>query len=290
MKKTILPFFVLLLVFTACDRLFNKDGKANQATRIVCVSKQINEFIYALGAEKDLVAVDLSSIYPEAIKKLPNVGYHRALSAEGILSMKPTLFLNDGSIGPPDVVDQIKKVGVPMLEMRPGKGIDSAMLLMQTVGDYFHVRAAADSIVKVWKANMADALKDTAKFAGQKKPRVLLIHYGRAANVFITVAKGSPADQIIRWAGGVNANDSVGGNNRISPEFVAKAAPDIILATDFGFDKFGSAEKFKEMPGVALTPAGKNSRIYRIDEGEIIYFGPRTPSVIGKVAGYLHNK
>lgn len=290
MKKLIFFFILALIGLTSCDRLGNKDAKANQTTRIVCVSKQINEFIYAIGAEQDLVAVDLSSIYPEAIKKLPNVGYHRALSAEGILSMKPTLFLHDGSVGPDAVIAQIKQVGIPILEMNPGKNsIDTAMQLMHTVGLYFKKEAAADSVIKLWKSGMQTARADTLKSMGKKKLRVMIIHYGRAANVYLAVTKNSPADQIINWAGGVNAIDTTGGLSRLtSPEKIANAAPDIILATDYGFDKFGDAEKFATMPGVALTPAGKNKRIYRIDEQEIIYFGPRTPSVIQKVRGYLN--
>ncbi len=291
MKNTFLACLAIL-TFASCNRLGNKDAKAGQATRIVCVSKQINEFIYAIGAEQDLVAVDLSSIYPEAIKTLPNVGYHRALSAEGILSMKPTLFLHDGNVGPEKVVAQIKKVGIPMLEMKPGKNsMDSAMQLMQQVGEKFNRVAAADSVVAVWKKNMQTALADTIKALGIKKPRVLIIHYGRAQNVYLGIARNSPADQIITWAGGINAIDTVGGMSRLtSPEQIAKAAPDIILATDFGFDKFGTAEKFATMPGMALTPAGKNLRIYRVDESEIVYYGPRTPSVIQKVRGYLNEK
>ena len=289
MKKTILLLLFSVSLFVSCDRVGNKDAKANQTTRIVCVSKQINEFIYAIGAEQNLVAVDLSSIYPEAIKKLPNVGYHRALSAEGILSMKPTLFLHDGSVGPDAIIAQIKQVGIPMLEMKPGENsIDTAMQLMRTVGVYFKKEAAADSVIKLWKSNLQMVLADTIKSMGKKKPRIMIIHYGRAANIYLAVAKNSPADQIITWAGGVNAIDTTGGLSRLtSPEKIANAAPDIILATDYGFDKFGDAEKFATMPGVSLTPAGKNKRIYRIDESEIIYFGPRTPSVIQKVRGYL---
>lgn len=289
MKKTILLLLFSVSLFVSCDTVGNKDAKANQTTRIVCVSKQINEFIYAIGAEQNLVAVDLSSIYPEAIKKLPNVGYHRALSAEGILSMKPTLFLHDGSVGPDAIIAQIKQVGIPMLEMKPGENsIDTAMQLMRTVGVYFKKEAAADSVIKLWKSNLQMVLADTIKSLGKKKPRIMIIHYGRAANIYLAVAKNSPADQIITWAGGVNAIDTTGGLSRLtSPEKIANAAPDIILATDYGFDKFGDAEKFATMPGVSLTPAGKNKRIYRIDESEIIYFGPRTPSVIQKVRGYL---
>ncbi len=82
MKKII---FTLLAFpfFIGCGRFSNKETDSSSNQRIVCVSKQYNEIIFALGAEKDIVAVDISSVYPEQIKKLPTVGYHRALSIEG---------------------------------------------------------------------------------------------------------------------------------------------------------------------------------------------------------------
>jgi iron complex transport system substrate-binding protein len=117
---------------------------------------------------------------------------------------------------------------------------------------------------------------------------VLVMHFGQMVNDYLGLKRGSTADQIIQWAGGVNAIDSTGGMLRLTPELIAKAAPDIIIATDVGFDRLGSAEKFASLPGVALTPAGKSGHVYRIDETEVMYFSPRTPAVLRKVAGWLH--
>ncbi len=69
-------------MLASCGRFSNKEQQEERTERIVCLSKQYNEIIFALGAQKDLVGVDLSSTYPEAIKKLPNVGNNRELSAE----------------------------------------------------------------------------------------------------------------------------------------------------------------------------------------------------------------
>ena len=104
MKKII---FLSIILLTACGRFSNKDQKEENAERIVCIAKQYNEIIFALGAQKSLVAVDLSSTYPPEIKKLPTVGYHRALSAEGILSIKPTLVIHDNNVGPEAVMKQL---------------------------------------------------------------------------------------------------------------------------------------------------------------------------------------
>ena len=66
------------------------------------------------------------------------------------------------------------------------------------------------------------------------------------------------------------------------------ANPDIIIATDFGFDRMGSMENFTTVPGVALTNAGKNKRIFRFEEHDIVYFGPRTGENIIKLINLLH--
>ena len=72
------------------------------------------------------------------------------------------------------------------------------------------------------------------------------------------------------------ANYDAKNSRQISAEAVAVANPDIIIATDYGFDKMGNAEKFKELPGIGLTNAAKNNRIYRFMEHDLVYFGPRT--------------
>ncbi|HEX4803234.1 MAG TPA: ABC transporter substrate-binding protein [Myxococcaceae bacterium] len=92
-------------------RFKNEDRQPHQE-RIVSLSNQYSEILYALGANRDLVAVDLSSTYPPEIKSLPTVGYHRALSAEGIVAVKPTLILHDNNVGPEHVMRQLEQRGV----------------------------------------------------------------------------------------------------------------------------------------------------------------------------------
>jgi iron complex transport system substrate-binding protein len=285
-RRTAKAFVVIVALASAFAASCARDaGGAGQ--RVVCVSKQINEFLYQIHAESVLVARDPTSIYPPQITKLPSVGYHRALSAEGIISARPTMLLTDGNLGPSAVVDQVKKVGIPVVTMTPGAGQDSAMLLMSALGRQFHHERQADSVIAAWRTDMSTALADTGRWASAPKPRVLVMHMGQVANSYLALKRGTPADQIVRWAGGVNAVDSVGGMLRLTPELIAKAAPDIIIATDVGFDRLGK-EKFAEMPGVAETPAGKAKRIFRVDETEVMYFGPRTAASLRKITGWLH--
>jgi iron complex transport system substrate-binding protein len=256
--------------------------------RVVSVSKQINEFMFAIGAQDVLVGRDLTSVYPPEITKLTSVGYHRALNAEGIISLRPTVFLTDGNFGPAEVSVQLEKVGVPILTIKPQPSIDGAADLLTTLGKRFHRERAADSVVAAMKTSFAAALKDTLKWAGKPKPRVLIMHFGQIANNYLGLREGSIGDQMVRWAGGTNALDSIGGMQRLTPEAIAKAAPDIIIATDVGFDRFGSADKFAAMPGVNLTPAAKAGRIYRIDETDVMYYGPRSADGLRRIEAIVH--
>jgi len=284
MNRTLAAALVLVLAPLGCGR-----GDVAAGPRVVCVSKQINEFLYDIDAESVLVARDLTSVYPAAIKSLPSVGYHRALSAEGIISMKPTMLLTDGNLGPDAVVEQVKKVGIPVLVLKPGSSIDSSQALMTRLGKEFHHEKQADSVVAAWKQAMATALADTSTWASPHPPRVLVMHLGQIANDYLALERGTVADQLIRWTGGVNAIDSVGGMLRLTPELIAKAAPDIIIATDVGFDRVGSADKFAAVPGVAQTPAARSKRIHRVDEIDLMYYSPRTPDVLRKFAGWVHD-
>src|SRR5256885_11469585 len=105
---------VAILVFaSACSRFHNAPADSKDA-RFVVISPIYNEIIWALGAQDRVVAVDLSTTYPPDVKKVQTVGYHRALSAEGILSLHPTAIIHDGNIGPPNVVQQLQSLNIPM--------------------------------------------------------------------------------------------------------------------------------------------------------------------------------
>src|SRR3954453_8375578 len=114
MKRLIIFLFSCVVLLSAsCSRFHNAPTDAKDA-RYVVISPIYNEIIWALGAQNTVVGIDLSTTYPPEVKNVQTVGYHRALSAEGILSLHPTTILTDGNIGPPQVVEQIKQLNIPV--------------------------------------------------------------------------------------------------------------------------------------------------------------------------------
>ncbi len=289
MKKSIILIGATSL-FLSCGRFANEDKKEKQKERIVCVSKQYTEIIYALGAEQDLVAVDVSSVYPPEVKKLPTVGYHRALSLEGMLAAKPTLILRGGvkNMGPEHITKQLEDLKIPMKDFESkSNDIEGAKNLIREMGVYFHKEARADSLCAKLDADMKVALESAKQYANNI-PKVLIIHFGRASNIYMVISKMGAAGKMIEWAGGTMAIQDTSRMKQMSAEIVTKSDPDVILLTDFGYDRLGSPEKIKELPGIGSTKAAKNNRIYRIEEHDIIYLGPRTGENTLKLQKLIH--
>lgn len=266
---------------------FRNEEQGEHQQRIVCLSKQYSEILFALGANQDLVAVDLSSTYPPEIKALPTVGYHRALSAEGIVSVKPTLVLHDNNVGPEAVIRQLEQLKIP-IKVFETKAVDipSAKKLVTEMGRYFHRETQAESLNQKLDLDMEKALRRANTYS--TKPKVVLIHFGRAMNIYLTITRASTAGSMIEWAGGEISIPGERGMVQLSPEMIALADPDIILLTDFGYDRLGSPERVATLPGVGSTRASKSKRIYRVEEHDLVYIGPRTGENVLKLQELIH--
>ncbi|HZT76428.1 MAG TPA: ABC transporter substrate-binding protein [Vicinamibacterales bacterium] len=278
---------------SACGRFGTAASAGPDLDRMVVISQQYNELIYALGAQAHLVGVDYSSTYPPEIKSVTTVGYHRALSAEGILSLKPTIVIHDNNIGPESVVRQLEQLKVPMKTFEAkDDSIDGLKALLREMGAFFHKETRAQELAATLDRDLA-AARERAK-AYRDHPRVAVIHFGRASNVYLLVAgkggsgDGAAASQMLDWAGGEQAIQGNGMQRMTSPEIIAQANPDVILMTEFGFDRLGSLDQAKTLPGVAQTTAARTGRIYRVSEHELTYFNPETGKSVARLAELIH--
>lgn len=286
--KRIFVLISLTVILYSCGRFSNKENTSSadkKNDRIVSVSKQLTEILFALGQGNKIVGVDLSSTYPEEAKKLVTVGYHRMLSAEGIISLNPTVVYHNGGIGPDNVIPQLEKVGIPVKQFMTTPNIDSAKSLIMQVAAEFGAEEKAKELNEKLDADMKLAEQKRKQYTDT--PKVLIIHFGRAMNQYFVMGNKGQQNEMIYWAGGKNAADTSGFRN-LSPEVLVKAQPDVILVTDFGFDSIGGEDKFVELPGIKLTPAFKNKKIYRIEEHDLIYFGPRTGENVMKLMELIH--
>jgi iron complex transport system substrate-binding protein len=288
--KKIFYSLAVIIITSSCARFSNKETDGKKDIRIVSLSKHLTEMVFALGKGHDLVGVDLSSTYPDSAKLIKTVGYHRALSPESIIAMNPDLVIHSNDIGPENVLPQITKAGLNIKAFGGANTIDSAKILLKDLGTFFGQEAKADSINRKMDRDIQAAADSLKALNLTGTPRVMIIHFGRANNVyFVMSGRNGVGDKMIQLAGGKTAIYEAKGVRQISAEAIAVSNPDIIIATDFGYDQMGSMDKFIEgVPGVALTNAGKNKRIVRFEEHDLVYFGPRTGENILKLMKLLH--
>ena len=266
------------------------DGKpvsrAKDTSRVVSVGGAITEIVVALGARKGLVAVDTTSRYPLALlKSLPNVGYMRALSAEGILSLKPTLVFVAEDAGPPPQIKLLRVAGVPLIRVPKDPTPSGVVRKFRIVGAALGRTGEAGRLAARFERDM-DALAKTIGTV-KKKPRVLFI---------LSVGRGAPlasglktaADGIIRLAGGVNAIQGYDRYKPLTPEGAVTSKPDVILVTHRTVKLMGGIDKILARTELRSTPAGRSKRIVAMDGLHMLGFGPRTPSAVKTLAKALH--
>ena len=103
---------LFLLVAVLSSAAVEACEQAKDPSRIAIAGGSITEILYFLGEESRIIATDLTSTFPDEAQSFPSVGYVRGLSAEGILSLKPTLVLGEQDMGPEEVVKQLQKTSI----------------------------------------------------------------------------------------------------------------------------------------------------------------------------------
>jgi len=185
------------------------------------------------------------------------------------------------------VVDQLKTLKIPMKQFGQYEntiaGTDS---LITEMGVYFHKEERAKILTDSLDSEMERAKKTATEYT--LKPKVLVIHFGQANNIYLVMTKNSTAGQLIDWAGGEMAVDGDRGMTQFSPEVVAKSDPDVILLTDYGYDRLGSTDEVGTLPGISSTRAFKDGKVYRVEEHDMVYLGPRTGKNIITLQGLIH--
>lgn len=287
-RRALLTSFAVLPVISTLGRsAFAGQASASQpAQRIISVGAPVTEILYALGAQDDLIAIDSTSHYPADTAQLASVGYMRALSAEGLLSLSPTLVLAQDGSGPQAVLDQVREAGVttemiPDVPTRTGLH-DKIVQIAKAVGKAHAGTVLADQVL----ARLDEASQAAKGHHGLHGLRTLcLIHAGQGNPM--VAGSGTVADALIHFAGGVNAMADIPSYRPLSVEAAIAAAPDVVIVPSYSVDQAGGLKAILADPLLAQTPAAAKGQVAVIDSSLLLGMGPRTPDAIGQISAAL---
>lgn len=259
-----------------------KEAAPVDTSRIVSLNGAITEILVALGLQDNLVGVDVSSTYPEEITKLPNIGYYRKLSDEGILGLNPTLIIGEDEAGPSRVISRLRKADVSLELIHTDLSEDGVFQRIQDVAKAVDLQEKGEAFLAEFRQALDDAKQAPGLTDEDDAPSILGV-YARGAGLSMVGGKDTAFDVIIGLAGAKNAMGELVGFQPLSPEALATSNADIILIPHDGLEALGGMDGLLNFPGVKQTPAGKEKRILTYDDQLLLGLGPRLPQIIAQL-------
>lgn len=256
------------------------------ASRIVSVGGAVTEVVFALGFADNVVAVDSTSQYPDAVTGKPDVGYMRRLSAEPILGLAPSVVLAVEDAGPETVLNQLRESGVPVVLVPDDPSYDGVLKKIELIAGALGVAEKGRALTTALRADF-DRLNDAVGSVGERPKVLFLLSIGQGGAP-LAGGRDTSADGIIRLAGGTNAVDAFDSFKPLSPEAAVLAAPDVLLVTNRTLELLGGKAGLLGLPEISLTPAARQSRVVAIDGLLLLGFGPRTGQAVRTLAAALH--
>ncbi|RHA38067.1 heme/hemin ABC transporter substrate-binding protein [Cellulomonas rhizosphaerae] len=253
-----------------------------------------SRIVYDLGLGDHVVGRDTSSSYAEIADKPLITANGHELSGESILELAPTVIITDTSLGPWDVILQMRDAGIPVVVVDSHRGIDNIGGLVRQVAGALGVPDEGERLAQRTE-KAVDAKIDEIAAVAPKDPadrlRIVFLYVRGQAGVYYLFGKESGADALIDAVGGVDVATEIGwdGMKPITDEGLIKAAPDVVLVMSKGLESVGGIDGLLErLPAVANTPAGEHRRIVDMDDTEVLSFGPSTADVLDALAVALY--
>ena len=255
-KSRIVSTLLAVLVLISSHHLLADDA------RIISTNASVTELLFALGKDESLIAIDVTSQIPTNYRALANIGYHRNLSAEGLLSLNPSHIIGSDHMGPPPVISALLKTDIQLIQLVNSKNIEDVRSNIQNLAKTLNTTNKAGPLLKKLEQqeqqlkNNRWSKKKVAFLLSMDPQKLRLGGLDTTANAFIEV---------------LNANNVVDFNNyqNVSAESILALDADIIIVAGRNQD-LAIQELFEANPILKHTKANINNAIYSINSSSII--------------------
>ena len=254
----------------------------------------LSQTVFELGLGDDVVGRDVSSQF-SAIADRPLVTSNgHELNAEAILALDPTVVLTDTSLGPWDVVLQLRDAGIPVVVTDSHRGLDNLASLTSQVADALGVPDEGRELgarITAEADAMEEAIAEVAPRDVTGRLRTVFLYVRGSSGVYYMFGQDSGADSLIEAVGGYDVSKEIGwkGMRPLTDEGLVAAQPDVVLMMSKGLESVGGVDGLLErFPALAQTPAGEHERVVAMNDDQILSYGPRTADVLNALAVALY--
>ena len=287
-----IAFFVLFFHFLKGEDKVSLNCETTQnSSRIVVAGGSITEIIYFLNSEEKIVALDVTSNYPEKAKELPSIGYVRNLSAEGILSMNPSIVFGEDDMGPPGVIKQLRDINIDLRIIPEEKTIDGILDKIYCIASIIDKVPNAES--KINSTLIPDILSIEKRLSiSTLIPKRVMFIFSIKGNKIIVAGSGTSGDGFIKMTGSKNIFSTIEGWKSVSQEAIIKENPDYVIMSKRDLHNSKTIKSISENPIFKNIRAFEEQNIIFDDAMAMLGFGPRTiKSVLNAVnIMYLKNE
>lgn len=277
---------------TSYDQSGENRVQVADTSRVVAIdlAGSVAATVWGLGFGDTLVGRDQSTTF-SGVEDLPTVtsGGH-TVNAENVIALKPSLVITDGTVGPRDVIEQLRDVGIAVVFVKNDPSFDGAADLARQVAAVYGAPEAGEALAERIGQEVDEKIAEIAEIApasDEKKLRMVFLYLRGSAGVYYLFGDSSGADQLIEGLGGIDVAGQLGweGMQPMTDEALVAANPDLILVMSKGIESVGGVDGIlHDKPAVAITKAGKNRRFVDMDDGTILSFGPRSALVLDALA------
>ncbi len=262
--------------------------KSVSPQRIISLSPNLTEILFALGLDEQIVAVTDFCQYPPETEKKKKIGGLMNPNLELIIALKPDLIimLNSNS----DLKAKLTSLKTKFLIVK-NETIADVMESITTIGEATGKKKEASNLLKKFTEKLN---RTTERVANLPKVKVLIVvdkHTDTLQGMYCA-AKGNFINEMVEIAGGINVlSESTTPYPIISKEKLIELNPDVILDMSIygNKDEQDNKKVSDNWKSLYSINAVKNNRIYHIDPTSITIPGPRIPDNIEHIAKLIHN-
>lgn len=219
--------------------------------RLITAGGTLTDIVFAVGGESRVIGVDTSSTSPAAVKALPQVGYYRNLSAEGVLSFTPdTLWVLEGG-GSERALQQIEQTGVSVQRFDKPTTLSELYHLIHNIASRLGTDDRAEAVVQHIKQAFQPVHRD--------RPLSGLLVLQVSGRGVVAAGQNTVVDLLFQHSDIHNVFQH-DGFKTVSREFLLASAPDFIVAPSHVVQAHGGREAFCQQSALQLLEAGRNCR------------------------------